>query len=69
MGITISLYGVEHGREGEVLAEVQRAIDGVSQTRQAERESAERERSAVEAAAVISETELEAVRESFRTAR
>lgn len=68
-GTTISLYGVEHGREGEVLAEVQRAIDEVNQTRQAGRENAERERSAVEAAAVISETELEAVRESFRTAR
>ena len=68
-GMTISLYGVEHGREGEVLAEVQRAIDEVNQTRQAGRDNAERERSAVEAAAVISETELEAVRESFRTAR
>jgi hypothetical protein len=67
--MTISLYGVEHGREGEVLAEVRRAIDEVNQTRQAGRENAERERSAVNAAAVLSEAQLEAVRESFRTAR
>jgi hypothetical protein len=66
-GMTISLYGVEHGREDEVLAGVQRAIDEVNRTRQAGRDNAER--SAVEAAAVISATELEAVRESFRTAR
>lgn len=68
-GMTISLYGVEHGREGEVLAEVQRAIDDVNQTRQAGRDSAERERAAVDAASVLSEAQLEAVRESFRTAR
>jgi len=68
-GMTISLYGVEHGREGEVLAEVQRAIDEVNQTRQAGRDNAERERAAVDAAGVLSEVQLEAVRESFRTAR
>ena len=68
-GVTISLYGVEHGREGEVLAEVQRAIDEVNQTRQAGRENAERERAAVDEAAVLSEAQLESVRESFRTAR
>jgi hypothetical protein len=68
-GMTISLYGVEHGREDAVLAEVQRAIDEVNQTRQAGRENAERERAAVDAATVLSEAQLEAVRESFRTAR
>ena len=87
-GMTISLYGVEHGREGEVLAEVQRAIDDVNQTRQAgrdnangsaqvvaqdwsrdSRENAERQRAARDAASVLSEAQLEAVRESFRTAR
>jgi hypothetical protein len=68
-GVTISLYGVEHGREGEVLAEVQRAIDEVNQTRQAGRGDAERERAVVDAASVVSEAQLEAVRESFRTAR
>ena len=68
-GMTISLYGVEHGREGEVLAEVQRAIDEVNQPHHAGRENPERERSAVNAAAVLSEVQLEAVRESFRTAR
>jgi hypothetical protein len=68
-GMTISLYGVEHGREGEVLAEVQRAVDDVNQTRQAERDNAERERAAVDAASVLSEAQVDAVRESFRTAR
>jgi hypothetical protein len=68
-GMTISLYGVEHGREGEVLAEVQRAIDEVNQARQAGRENVERERAAVDAAGVLSEAQLDAVRESFRTAR
>jgi hypothetical protein len=68
-GMTISLYGVEHGREGEVLAEVQRAIDEVNQARQAGRENAERERAAVDAAGVLSEAQVDAVRESFRTAR
>jgi hypothetical protein len=67
-GMTISLYGVEHGREGDVLAEVRRSIDEVNRTRQAARENAEHERSASEGAAVISEAQLEAVRESFRTA-
>jgi hypothetical protein len=68
-GMTISLYGVEHGREGEVLAEVHRAVDEVNQTREAGRENAERERAAVDAAGVLSEAQLEAVRESFRGAR
>lgn len=68
-GMTISLYGVEHGREGEVLAEIRRGIDEVNQTRRAGRENAEGERAAVDAADVLSEGQLEAVRESFRTAR
>jgi hypothetical protein len=69
VGMTISLYGVEQGREAEVFAEVEAAIAEVNRTRQAARENAEHERSASEAAAVVSEAQLEAVRESFRTAR
>jgi hypothetical protein len=69
VGMTISLYGVEQGREGEVFAEVQAAIDEVNRARQAARETKEHERSASEAAAVISEAQLEAVREGFRTCR
>ena len=57
------------GREREVLAEVQHAIDDVNQTRQAGHENAERQRAARDAASVLSEAQLEAVRESFRTAR
>jgi hypothetical protein len=69
VGMTITLYGVEQGRESEVLNEVQAAVDEVNRTRQAARESAEHERSASEAAAAVSDAQLEAVRESFRTAR
>jgi hypothetical protein len=69
VGMAISLYGVEQGREGEVFAEVEAALEEVNRTRQAARENAEHERSASEAAAVVSEAQLEAVRESFRTAR
>lgn len=69
IGMTISLYGVEQGREGEVFALVQAAIDEVNRSRQAARENEAHERSASEAAAVISEAQLEAVREGFRTCR
>jgi hypothetical protein len=69
IGMTISLYGVAQGREDEVFAVVQDAIEEVNRSRQAARENEEHDRSALEAAAVISEAELEAVRESFRTAR
>ena len=68
-GMTISLYGVEQGREGEVFAEIQAALEEVNRTRQAARDNAEHERTASEAAAVVSEAQLESVRESFRTAR
>jgi hypothetical protein len=69
IGMTITLYGVEQGRESEVYAEVKVAVDEVNRTRQAARENAEHERSASEAAAAVSDAQLEAVRESFRTAR
>jgi hypothetical protein len=69
IGMTISLYGVEQGREGEVFALVQAGIDEVNRARRAARESEKHERSASEAAAVISEAQLEAVREGFRTCR
>jgi hypothetical protein len=69
VGMTITLYGVEEGRESEVLNEVQAAVDEVNRTRQAARENAEHERSSAEAAAAVSDAQLEAVRGSFRTAR
>jgi hypothetical protein len=69
VGMTITLYGVEQGREGEVFAEVEAALAEVNRTREAARENAEHERSASEAAAVVSAAQLEAVRKSFRTAR
>jgi hypothetical protein len=69
IGMTMSFYGVEHGREDEVFTLVQEAVDEVNRSRQAARENEEHERSAVEAAAILSEAQLEAVRESFRTCR
>jgi hypothetical protein len=69
VGMTITLYGVEHGREGEVFAEVDAAVAEVNRIRQAARETTEHERSASETAAVLSEAQLEAVREGFRSAR
>ena len=69
MGMRMSLYGVVHGREGEVFHELQAAIDDVNRAREAEWEDMEHRRSATEAAAAVSETQLQAVRESFETAR
>jgi hypothetical protein len=69
VGMTITLYGVEQGRESEVYAEVKVAVDEVNRTRQAARENAEHERSASEAAAAVSDAQLEAVRENFQAAR
>lgn len=68
VGTTMTLYGIEHGREAEVLSAVETAIADVNRARRAGREDAERQRSATEAAEAVSETQLEAVRESFREA-
>jgi hypothetical protein len=67
--MTVSLSGVEQGREAEVYAEIQAAIGEVNRARGAARENAELERSASEAAAAVSEAQLQAVDESFRAAR
>ena len=69
MGMSMSLYGVEQGREGEVLNEVQAAIDDVNQARDAAREETRDRHSAAEAAQAVSEEQLEAVRKSFQAAR
>jgi hypothetical protein len=68
-GMTMMLYGIEQGREGEVLAEVEAAIDDVNRARKAAREDAEHQRSATEAADAVSEAQLQTVRDSFRSAR
>jgi hypothetical protein len=68
-GMTVSLSGDEEGREAEVYAEIQAAIEEVNQARSAARQTAEHERSASEAAAAVSEAQLQAVGESFRAAR
>jgi hypothetical protein len=68
-GMTVSLFGVEQGREAEVYAQVQAAIEEVNRARGAARENAEHERSASEAAAAVSKAQLQAVGERFRAAR
>ncbi len=68
IGTTVSLHGVEQGREGEVFHELQAAIDDVNGLRKAASEVAEQRRSATEAADAASEVQLQAVRESFATA-
>jgi hypothetical protein len=68
-GMTITLYGVEHGREGEVFHEVQSGIDDVNRARRAAAEDAEGRRSATEAAGAVAEARLRDVRKSFQTAR
>jgi hypothetical protein len=67
--MTMSLSGVEQGREAEVYDEIQAAIEEVNQARSAASETAEHERSASEAAAAVSGARLQAVGESFRAAR
>lgn len=68
-GMTVTLYGIEQGREGEVLAEVEGAIADVNRARKAAREDAEHQRSATDAAEAVSEAQLQTVRDSFRSAR
>jgi hypothetical protein len=68
IGTTVSLHGVEQGREGEVFHELQAAIDDVNGSRKAASEVAEQRRSATEAADAASEVQLHAVRRSFAAA-
>lgn len=69
MGMAMSLYGVEKGREGEVFHEVQAAIDDVNTSRKVAWKDAQHRRSATEAAEAVSEAQLQEVREGFRAAR
>jgi hypothetical protein len=68
-GMTVSLSGVEQGREAEVYAEIEAALEEVNRARGAARKDAEHERSASEAAAAVSEAQLQDVGEGFRAAR
>jgi hypothetical protein len=69
IGMTMSLCGVEAGREGEVFAELETAIDEVNKLRQRARDERQRSQSATDAAGVIAEERLETVRDMFRAAR
>ena len=68
-GMSISLHGVEEGREGEVFHELQLAIDDVNRTRQTARDDRERLRSVTEAAEAVAEDRRGSVREGFRAAQ
>jgi hypothetical protein len=68
-GMTVSLDGVEPGREAEIQAVVQGAINDVNRARGEARLRAGDDRSASEDAAAASESALRAVRESFHAAR
>lgn len=69
VGTTLSLYGVEAGREHEVFEVLRTAIADVNELRQTVRDDREQSRSASEDAAAVREADLEAVKQSFRTAR
>jgi hypothetical protein len=69
VGMTMSLYGVEAGREGEVYTEIRAAIDEVNELRRRARDKRERSQSATEAADVVAGERLEKVQDGFRTAR
>lgn len=68
-GMTMSLYGVEAGREGEVFHELESAIEDVNRLRESARDDRERSRSAAEAADARAEGRLEDVRDEFHAAR
>ncbi len=68
-GMTMSLYGVEAGRESEVFHLLETAVEDVNARRQAARDERERSRSASEAADAVAEGELENVRDGFHAAR
>ena len=68
-GMTISLYGVEEGRESEVFHQLETAIEDVNKRRQTARHDRERRRSATEDAEAVAEGRLDTVREGFHEAR
>jgi hypothetical protein len=68
-GMTMSLHGVEAGREGEVFHELATAIEDVNTLRENARDERERSRSAAEAADALAEDRLEKVRDGFHAAR
>jgi hypothetical protein len=68
-GMTMSLHGVEAGREGEVFHALEAAIADVNRLRDNARDERERSRSAVEAADALAEGRLETVRDGFQAAR
>ncbi len=67
-GLTMSLYGVEAGREGEVFHEVQAAIEDLNRLREAAHDDRERSRGAREAAEAVAEGRLDKTREAFHAA-
>jgi hypothetical protein len=69
VGMTMSLCGVEAGREGEVFAELETAIDEVNKLRQRARDERQRSQSATDAAGIIAEERLGKVQDGFRAAR
>ena len=69
VGTTLSLYGVAAGREHEVFDVLRTAIADVNSLRKTVRDDRERSRSAAEDANAVRETDLEAVKQRFRTAR
>ena len=68
-GMTMSLHGVEAGREGEVFHELATAIEDVNRLRETARDERERSRSAAEAADALAEGRLEKVRDGFHAAQ
>jgi hypothetical protein len=68
-GMTISLHGVEAGRESEVFHELATAIEDVNTVRQGARDERERRRLDTEAAEAEFERRLDKVREGFHAAR
>ncbi len=68
-GMTMSLHGVEAGRESEVFHAVATAIEDVNTLRETARDERERSRSAAEAADARAEGRLETVRQGFHAAR
>lgn len=69
VGMTMSLYGVEAGREGEVFAELENAIDEVNTLRHRASDERRRSQSADDAAGVVAEKRLGKVQDGFRSAR
>lgn len=69
VGMTMSLYGVEAGREGEVFAELENAIDEVNKLRRRASDERRRSQSADDAAGVVAEKRLGKVQDGFRSAR